>query len=361
MVYINSSFLGQFVGDKNVGFIYTIASILTIASFFVIRKVLKKIGNYRTIILISFIELIVLAGLTFLHAPAILITFYIVSSLMQYLAYFSLDIFLEHLSANKSTGSIRGIFLTSHNMAFILGPFIAGLILTNGDFWKIYLTSSILLLPAIYIMIIHLKDFKDPEYSNLEIVYTFKRIYNHCNLYGVFASRFILQIFFSWMVVYIPIYLHQQIGFSLVEVTTIMGIALIPYVLFEGVFGWLADNVVGEKEIMTAGFIIIAGSTATMTFLTEPSFILWTAVLFTTRIGASMVEVMTETYLFKKINSEDINILGFFRILLPVSYIIGPLAASLLFFVVDFKYLWLILGAFVLYGIRYSLAIKDTR
>jgi len=163
------------------------------------------------------------------------------------------------------------------------------------------------------------------------------------------------------MIIYTPLYLHNEIGFSLADTSLIIGIALIPFILLEAPLGKIADKYLGEKEILTAGFIITAGATMIIPFIEAPIFWLWAAILFTTRIGASMIEVMTETYIFKKINASSIDVVSFFRMVRPTAYIASPIIASVLLIHIDFKYIFLILGAVVLYGIRFSLVIKDTK
>ncbi|MFT5179576.1 MAG: MFS family permease [Candidatus Paceibacteria bacterium] len=360
-IYINSSFLGQFLKANQVGYIYTIASILTIIGFIAIRPILSKYGNYKTLLALVLVEFIALLTLAFYKDPLLLIAAFIVSFMVTSIAFFNIDIFLENVSTNKDTGSIRGVFLTSLNTAFIIGPLMTGLVLTNGDFWKVYLLGAILLLPVIYILVRYLGSFHDPKYKDIDFFKTAKKIYRNHDLYSIFSSGFILRFFYAWMIIYTPIFLHQHIGFSFSEVSFIIGIALIAFVLLEAPLGYLADKYVGEKEILTAGFIITALATTLMTFTTEKNFILWAVILFVTRVGASMIEVMTETYLFKKINSTNISIMGFFRIIRPFAYILAPTIASLLLLSIDLKYIFVVLGAIMLFGLRYSLTITDTK
>lgn len=359
--YINSSFLAKFTSEFNIGVIYSIASIITIFGFLFIRKILRKIGNYRTTLIILFVELLTLLLMFFSDISSVVILAYIIGFVCRSLIYFNLDVFLENMTVNENTGGIRGIFLTSLNMAFLIGPILASLILRNGNLEKIYLISSFLLIPVLYIVIRYLRKFEDPIYEKINLLKTIGKVYNHFNFRGIFISALILHFFYSWMVIYTPIYLNQHIGFSISETTLIIAIALIPFVLLEAFLGWLADRKIGEKEILTAGFLITAISTGTLAFVSAPNIILWSGILFTTRIGASMVEIMIETYLFKKIDSTEVDVLSLFHIIRPTSYIIGPLSASLLLTFVNFEYLFLILGAIVLFGIRYSLAIVDTK
>jgi ABC-type transporter Mla maintaining outer membrane lipid asymmetry permease subunit MlaE len=81
-----------------------------------------------------------------------------------------------------------------------------------------------------------------------------------------------------------------------------------------------------------------------------------------TRTGAAAIEIMKETYLFRKISEEDTDVLSISRNMQPVSYIVGPLVASVFISYIDLKYVFLALGIIMLWGgIRYSWAIQDTK
>jgi MFS family permease len=135
---------------------------------------------------------------------------------------------------------------------------------------------------------------------------------------------------------------------------------LVPFVILELPLGKLADKKLGEKELMTGGFIWLAVSTAILSFVETPFLILWAILLLLTRVGASTVEIMTETYFFKKIDEHDSDLLGFFRMVQPASYVIAPIIASIVLMFVDFRWLFMVLGIICLYGIRWSLSLKDT-
>ncbi len=83
--------------------------------------------------------------------------------------------------------------------------------------------------------------------------------------------------------------------------------------------------------------------------------------LFITRIGAAMIEVMNETYFFKKIDGHSSSVLSFFRITRPIAYVVAPLIASITLYFVSFKYSFIVLAVIVLCGLKYSLALKDTK
>jgi len=207
----------------------------------------------------------------------------------------------------------------------------------------------------------YMHTFKDPEYKDLKIEYTAKSVFKNKNMYSVFAINSLLRFFYAWMIIYAPIYLIQHVGFSVSETTFMIGLALVAFILLQTPLGYIADKILGEKEFLIGGFIILALSTASLSFITSTNFWVWTGMLFVTRIGASVVEVMSEAYFFKNIDSSDLNVIGFFRMLRPFVYTVAPLLASLLLLFIEIRFLFLILGAIILYGLRYSLILKDTR
>ena len=107
--------------------------------------------------------------------------------------------------------------------------------------------------------------------------------------------------------------------------------------------------------------MIIAVATALMSFVTDNSFLTWTVLLFMTRVGAACVEIMSETYFFKKIDGQDADIVSLQRSVRPLAGMLGPLVATALLPFIAFKSLFLILAVIVLSGLRFSLAIKDTK
>ncbi len=60
----------------------------------------------------------------------------------------------------------------------MLAIVIVGFVLTDSDFWKIYLISAGILLPFLFVIFTKFRKFKDPVYENFRIWRTFKKIPN---------------------------------------------------------------------------------------------------------------------------------------------------------------------------------------
>ncbi len=360
-VYITSSFLGTLVNPERVGLIYAFASLASITSLYFIPRVLKILGDFRATLIFLALEVAVFFGLALLKDPLLLIILFIASYVLLYLISFDLDLIVESFTKNNATGSVRGIYFTSANVAWVLSPILAAGILTGNDYWKVFLAAAILLIPALLIFARKLEHFKDPRYRAAPFLKTMRTVWRQRDIRNIFLVSFVLQFFFTWMVIYTPLYLHQNLGFSWGDIGIILSIMLVPFLVIEGPLGRLADKVLGEKELLVVGVVIMAATTALMSFVTGTSFMMWTALLFMTRVGAAMIEIMCETYFFKKIGSGDADIISLNRSVRPFAGIVAPLLATVLLPFIPLQYLFVILGGIVLLGLYPVLALRDTR
>ena len=138
-------------------------------------------------------------------------------------------------------------------------------------------------------------------------------------------------------------------------------IMLLPFVLFEIPVGKLEDDKYSEKEFLTIGFCLMGLSTLFISFITLKSFFIWAVVLFITRIGASFVEVSTESYFFKHVDQTKTDVISFFRITRPLSFLVGPVIATITLQFIPFQYVFIVIGICMILGVYYSLSLKDIR
>lgn len=367
-LYVESSFMNSTVEQLStnkigtlVGLVYATASLITLLALIHISKILRKVGNFRMAVFVVFIEILSLFGLVLALSPIFLMLVFIVHLIVSSLFIFNLDLFLESSSQDKETGTLRGTFLTSFSVAFVLAPFIAGLLLTNGDFWKLFFVSALVMIPVLLLLYTQFRNHKDPVYDNVPFLKTLKEIKQRKNIYKIMVSSFLLKFFYSWMVIYVPIYLYQEMGIPMSQILgVIIPIMLLPFVFLGIPLGKLADTVLGEKEILTIGFIIMGVSTMSLAYITSANLAIWIFLLFLTRIGASCVDTMSETYFYKKIDATDTHLIGCFKTLIPLAYLLGPLVATGFLGFFEYKFLFIVLGIIMLTGTRHSLTLEDT-
>ena len=359
--YINSSYLETFLNKYYIGIVYIVASIIAIIGLLEMPRILNRLGNRFTTLLFSFTGFISLLALAlgtkgYIIIPAIVVYFISTDMIIA-----SLDIFIEDFSKSGNVGKFRGLYLMVINFSWIVAQTISGSIIAKSSFQGIYLFSAGFLFLTSIIFIFFLNDFKDPKYTKVPILKTLKVFIKNKSLSKIYSINLILKFFFAWMVIYTPIYLHEYIGFNWENIGLIFTIMLIPYVLIDYPLGRLSDKI-GEKKLLLIGFLITIVFTLIMPLISLPIVWLWALILFGTRVGASVVEVMAESYFFKEVSERNPDEISFFRNTYPLSFVIAPLVAiPVLLLIPSFKYLFFVLGAITLLGLLITLRLKDKK
>jgi hypothetical protein len=365
VAYINSSFLGQFVSPAAVGTIYTVGSALSVLIFLFISRVLHKIGNFKLTFGLLCLNFIAISGMAFAESLRVAVPLFLIHLITLPITFFNIDVFMEQQigESEESTGSKRGLLLMLASLIGALAPLASGLLVDDGtgSFFYAYLVSAITILPIVGLLLYFFKDFSDPEYDEIDLFAAIASFWQRKNIRCVFLAHFILQMFFMFMVVYVPLYLIGTIGLSWAEFGLVMFFAQLAYVLLEYPIGVIADKYIGEKEMMGFGFLVIAISSSWIAFVTESSVLTWAIILFTTRVGASFVEVTTESYFFKQTKSSDAQIISFFRITRPLSYVIGALIASLTLLYLPFNLLFIVLAFMMIPAMFFTMGIQDSK
>ncbi len=361
VIYINSSFLSGFFTETQISSLYIIGSIVSSILLLNASKLLEKTSNYKFTICAISIEFLSIFGL-FVSTTPFLIGFYFVMHLaMMSVLFFNMDVFVESLSCDeKVTGSIRGTYLTITNIMLVLAPFTVSFLVKGSDYSLVYVISSLLMIP-LYFSIRKFKYVDEAKIHHIKIKETIGEYIRDKNLNNVFMAHALLQLFYGFMIIYTPIYLQKYIGFEWSEIGIIFMIMLLPFVIFELPAGELADNKYGEKEFMTIGFLIMGLFTLFVSFVTVKSFWIWASLLFMTRVGASLVEVSSESYFFKKVNKEKTDVISLFRMSRPLALMFAPITATIVLQFIPFQYIFIVIGSIMIVGSRYAQGIVDTK
>lgn len=366
VAYINSSFLKEFISEEaGVGTIYTVGSALSVLIFLFISRVLHRVGNFKLTLGLLLINFLAVVGMAFADSLRVAVPLFLVHIISVPLIIFNIDVFMEEQIGNNetTTGGKRGLLLTLTSLVGAVTALISSLLVngSNGTFTTVYLVSASTLIPIIILLIFFFRDFSDPEYEEIDLFSAIRTFWEQTNIRFVFLAHFTLQMFFMCMVVYAPLYLTGNIGLSWTEFGVVMLFAQMAYVILEYPIGIIADKYIGEKEMMGFGFLIIAVSISWMSFVTATSILVWSVIMFVTRVGASLVEVTTESYFFKQTKSSDAQIISFFRITRPLAYVIGALLASVALLYLPLNLLFIVFAGLMIPAMFFTLNIEDSK
>lgn len=364
-IYILSPYLAQFMGEKSIGLVFAAGAFVSLAIFFSAPHLLKRMPLKWATLGVSTGLILVLTGLAFEPPVLILVPLVIFLLALPSLLGYTLDVFLEKaVTSEEKTGTARGLFITATGVAVISSPIVLSVVLGDTNaYWKIFAISGATL--ALFVLVSLFKLDKDTHVitqEDLGLVSVLSCLLHSRNVVLGAAAHFMLQIFFTWVTIYIPLYLHTELGIPWSELGFVFFLMLLPFILLEFPVGYIADKYLGEKELMVLGFIITSGAMMSISFFDAGvvSGLLIFALIMT-RVGAALLEITTETYFFKHVSSSDITTISLFRMLRPGSSLVAPLIGSVVLIFVSLQWIFVVLGSLILLGIPFALALKDTR
>lgn len=362
LMFINSSYLLQYWDTEQVGILYLIGSIITVALFLFTPAILQKIPLYP--LLLAFLGFETLGTLTmaFGYNPFLVGFGFVLIQLAAPILYFVLDVYLQKLITDTNTvGDVRSIFMTLSAVTVVIAPTIAAALISTYSYSSVYIVSIFFLLPLFFISSRYFSKVPNSSSVGLSIPKTVSKYIFKGDLRRVFEANIILKIYYAAMTIYLPLYLTEKFGLGWDTIGIIITVMLVPFILFQIPYGNIADKYLGEKELMVFGFILTGVATILFTLSNNPSIYMIAGLLFTTRIGASAVDTMTETYFFKKVSSDSTDLISFFRITTPLSFIITPIIAGIILLHYSYGAVFFSLGIISFLGIIPALLIHDTK
>jgi hypothetical protein len=364
VAYSSSTYLGTFISTNQIGLLYSAAAFLSIVIFLILPKIMVWYGNVLVTIALMLGSILTLwfvgGGLT----PSLVIISFILFQAINPLLHLNIDIFSETLIGKREggTGHKRGLALAFGSGISLFAPLTMGYLVGDGDnLAQLYYLAIVTGVIFIVIILAVFRHFYDPVYTQIKCQRLFASAWRNLDIRIVLTTHFILQLFFTWTMIYVPLYLATVVGLSWSAIGYIIAAGLFGYLVCEYPIGALADNYCGEKEMMALGFLILTLTIASITAMTTTVTLAWMLLMFTSRIGASLVEVTTESYFFKKVAGEDAELISLFRLMRPLATLIGALLGSLALYFMPFQLIFLVLAFCMVIGIFCTIYLTDTK
>lgn len=347
--YIQSNFIGQFVNLSGVSLFFAASNLLTFFIIVFFPNLIKKLSNYFLTKIVLVIYGASLLALSIADNTLAVFISFIFLSISSNLIWINMDVFVESFSSDAKTGRIRTTYFTFINLGWILAPLLSSYLIKGGDYSWPFLAAALVLIPFFFIFFYHAHGLQDKvKYHKINIRRTLLGIWHNHNLRGVFSLSLLLNLFFNTAVVFIPIYLHLNLGIGWDKLGLIFAFMLLPFIIFEIPAGIIADKRLCEKEIFQIGFSILIISLVAFFWVKSGSVIIWALLLFFSRVGASLIEAMRESYFFRIVDVEDVEYINFFRTTAPLGYLLGSGLGLIVFKFYNLENLFLIMAIVML-------------
>ncbi len=360
LVYVISSYFKLATGTENVGIFYAVSYIIFLTVLLNLHKVMRVLGKANVFYFALLTKIITIIFLIFSDPSAIGILLLMLYIILGHIEWVALDVIIESFSVDHMSGRIRGLHLTILNAGFLFGPFVSTYILDKIGFQGIFVFSLVF---NAFVFIFALLSFRKVNHrfeQKLKVIDIFKKAVVRKNVMRIYYISFVLEFFFALMLIYTPIYL-RDLGYSWEKIGIMFTIMLIPFVVLQYPAGILADKKIGEKEMLIFSLFAMALTTGAIYFVGVGTMIIWAAILFATRIGAALIEILRDSYFFKRIDGYDIDLIELFRTTLPVAYIMAAILSSFILFLFPTKYIFILTAAVILSALYPAFKLKDSQ
>lgn len=359
-IYIASTYFSEVIGSDNVGLFYLVAYAGSLLFYFFADRMIHTLGSVRVLYLFLLATLFFASVLAnsnpSLWSLGILVGFIITSSIVWVLW----DVLLEFFSRDSETGQIRGLILTLTNLGVLFAPLLAARIFSQSGFQGIFFVETVLYMVLfLYVLLVFRHDNVRPQ-KKLRFWQSLNELVANKPLSYSYLLSLTVFFFYSVMIIYMPLKL-LALGFVWDEIGFMFSLMLIPFLFVPVPVGYLADKWYGEKEMLIVSLLWTAGFSWIIAWLDSDSFWVWTAVLFVSRVGVSVLETLKDSYFFKQVDQEDVDMIALFRTALPVANILTAALAAALFGIFALNSIFWVTGGLCLLTCVGIWHLKDTR
>ena len=359
VIYVISSYFVRLSGQEDISIYYLLAYLIVLWALLNLHKYVHQLGKVRVFIFSSLFKIvfnILIIAMPFSWWTIVFLIMYIIAMGVEWV---NMDSLLETFSTDKVSGTVRGLHLTLVNLGFLFGPFLSMTLWEKFDFEGIFLVALILNIFIFLFSLIYLRDIQagfKKQVRSLEVIILAVK---NKDVFLIYYISFVLEFFYALMIIYTPIYLHKVLDFSVLETGNIFTIMLIPFVLLQYPAGVLADKKMGEKKLLIVAIIIMALATLVCFFFAPKILIFWGIVLFFTRIGAALIEILRDSYFYKLIDGRDVDFINFFRSAMPLAYVAAAGVSAILLLYFPIKSVFLIVFLVTLSALIPAFKLKD--
>lgn len=327
-IYILSTYFSVIAESDSVGVFYFVAYSGVFLCLFFLQPLIRRVGRAHALYLSIGVSIAASAVLAATASSLYAIVAALLLIIATNVTWVALDIMLESFSQDKVSGSIRGLYLTIMNAGLLAAPFLSLKTLDMFNYSGIFLTLMIGYTVVFLITLLGFRTDNKVFQQKLQFGSTLKKMIRERNLLRIYHVSFALEFFYALMIVYTPIYL-RSLDFSWDDIGIIFTMMLIPFVVLQYPLGVLADRYFGEKEMLIGSIGIAALATFALPFLDSSNLIVWGIALFLTRVGIAGIEILRDSYFYKQIDGNDMNVISFFRTARPLANIVAALLSIL--------------------------------
>lgn len=353
-LYINSFVHSAFL----VGLVSALITFISFISYFFVVPLVEK--NDRVKLYSVSLLVAVLSYLLFsiFSSFILLILIIIPIAFFRSLRITSFGIIVKDYSGRKNLAKNEGFLYTIENIAWVVGPLIAGYLLNSYGFSLVFFITSIIILSSFFVVrFFKMRDSEIKKKIDGKLLRNFIAFFKNKNRVFAYLLSGGVSVWWSLIYIFIPVYIVEN-GFSVLIVGYFLFATQTPLILTEYRLSVLASKK-GFKKLFRYGYFIVTIASLICFFVSNIYFLL--GVLVLASFGMAMLEPTTESYFFDVLKGrQHLRFYGPFNTADTALSSIAKVSASALLFFLPFEYIFILFSLFMFFYFVLTFFIKDS-
>ncbi|MCK9568096.1 MFS transporter [Candidatus Pacearchaeota archaeon] len=351
-------YLNSFVNSAAlVGFISAFLAAVSFISYFVFIPLIQKVNKPK---LYVFCLVMFAIGYLLFALNNNFYIFIIIASFLTILSTLkvaSFGIIVKDKTQKQKLSRNEGLMYTFFNLAWVLGPLIAGYISDAFGIDLIFTLAAIFLLVATaFFMIVQVKDNRVDKKIEKHLLKNFFEFFKDKKRVLVYIISGGINLWWGFIYLFIPLYIIEN-GLETIWIGYFLFAVAVPLVFLEYPFSKITSKI-GFKKMFILGFSITGIFSLICFFFSNLYLILGLLVLAS--CGMAMLEPTTEAYFFDLTrDDQEQRFYGPYNTGIDLSQFIGKILASILLIFLPFKFLFILFASMMgIYAVL-CLMLKD--
>jgi len=342
-----------------VGFLSAILTLISFLSYFLFIPLLErsnKVKLYSYSLLLFAITYILFAINTKFYFFIILAFILTVISTLRVTSF---GIIVKDKSADKELTKNEGLMYTFVNVAWVVGPLIAGYASNLFGVNKVFILSAVFILIAlIFFKLSKIKDPNTKKKLDKNLIKNFIDFFKNKDRTKSYFLRGGVSLWWALIYVFIPLYIIRN-DLGTIWVGYFLFAVAVPLILFGYHFSKLATKI-GFRKIFKIGFLIPAVIVLSCFFI--PNVYVVLGLLALASVGLSMLEATTEAYFFDITkDKEESRFYGPYNTTSEVNGFVGKIIASTLLIFLPFRFIFILFSILMFTFFILSFKIKNAK
>jgi MFS family permease len=278
-------------------------------------------------------------------------------TVIQTLRITAFGIIIKDKSPKKILSRNEGLLYTFSNLAWLIGPLIAGIAMKNYSINSIFLLSAIFVLVSL--LLFKISKINDPNINkkpDTNLIKNLKEFFKSEKRTIAYILGGGVNIWWTLIYLFIPLMIIDR-GLNPSLIGYFLFLVAIPLILFEYHFSKLAGKI-GFKKLMKIGYIIPCLISFICFFI--PNIYVILSLLVLASIGMAMLEANTEAYFLDLLKpKEESRFYGPYNTTMEVSHFTAKIIPSLVLIIFPFRSIFIIFGLFMLGMFFLTFRMKD--